>query len=273
MFRDKFPERPVELGAFLRRLREQHGIELDEIVQETKVSLRVFEALESGAYERLPQKVFCRNFLRQYAAIIGGPEEELLGAFDRAWERFQIASGSYPILIVDETPQRVFRWWIWAPALLGLVVIGVLAMMMVRSCGGGEELHRDPRRSLASVSPSPTADVLPTPLSQQILPSPIPKVAEGTAVSFRVSVLPGRECWIRYRDHSGAMGQDLLQKGRSRSFELPGPVLLTLGNADAAMITAGDESFEHLGAPGQVVHLEIGRDGLRKLGPMEVAGD
>lgn len=272
VFRAEFPDRPSELGALLRRLREERDIELDRIVQETKVSLRVFEALESGSYERLPEKVFCRNFLRQYAAILGGPEDAILDAFDRAWERFQMSSGSYPVFVPDEKPRRVFRWWLWAPALLGIVVIGSLATMMVRSCRGGKELQRDPRRSMAAVIPSPTVGTPPTPEPERSLPTPVPEIREGQETPFSVAVLPGRECWIRYRDHSGAMGQDLLRKGGRREFELPGPVLLTLGNADAAVISVGGREFDHLGSPGQVIHLEIGLDGLRKLGPMEVQG-
>lgn len=273
VFRKDFPDRPADLGACLKRLREENGVELDQIFQETKVSIHVFEALESGAYQRLPQKVFCRNFLRQYARIIGGPEDELLEAFDRAWERFQLASGTHPSLIVEESPRRVFRWWVWAPPALALIVLCVLAMMMIRSCSRENELQRDPRRSLAAVSPSPTARRLPpTPEAAQSVPSPIPEAQEQTTLAFSVSVLPGRECWIRYRDHSGAMGQDLLRAGQRRDFELLGPVLLTLGNADAAVITIGAESYGELGSPGQVIHLEIGPTGLKKFGPMEVAG-
>jgi len=269
----EFPGRPGELGSCLRNLREEQGVELDEIVQLTKVSRRVFEALESGSYEKLPQKVFCRNFLRQYGEILGLSAPELLDAFDRAWEHFQIASGSYAALVVVETPRRVFRWWLWAPALLGVLVLGVLGVMMFRSCRTGSELHRDPRRSLATtVMPSPTVRSLPTPFSGMAEPSPPPEEPTPTAVSFRVSVLPGRECWIRYRDHQGVMGQDLLRAGGSREFVLPSPILLTLGNADAAVISLGERKFDRLGSPGQVVHLEIDHDRLRKLEPGEVDG-
>jgi len=272
-FSVEFPGRAEELGKCLRNLRDEKGIDLEEIAQLTKVSRRVFEALESGSYEQLPQKVFCRNFLRQYGEIIGLEIPELLEAFDRAWERFQMASGSYASFVVDERPRRVIHWWLWAPALLGVLVLGVLGTMMVRSCRGETELQRDPRRSVvATVVPSPTVGNLPVPFAATVAPSPPPEEPAPPAVSFRVSVLPGRECWIRYRDHHGVMGQDLLRAGGSREFELPSPILLTLGNADAAVISLGDKKFGKLGSPGQVVHLEIDHNQLRKLEPGEVDG-
>lgn len=268
----EFPDRPRELGALLQTLREESDLRLDEIVQETKVSKRVFEALESGSYERLPQQVFCRNFLRQYAAMIQIPEKPLLEAFDRAWDNFRISSGSYAALMVEEPPQRVFRWWLWTPIILGILVVGILSIMMFRSCRVGKDLQRDPRRSSGAVIPSPTAGVVIVAEMTEIPALPTPETSSQERVRLTISVLPGRECWIRYRDHQGRMGQDLLRQGRNRELDLPAPVFLTLGNADAVRVEVGGRSYESLGLPGQVVHLEVSRDSLKKLGPAEVAG-
>jgi len=268
-----FPDRPEKLGQMLRSLREESEISLETIVEETKVSRRVFEALESGSYERLPQKIFCRNFLRQYATIIGLAHESLLAAFDRAWERFQMSSGSYPVIQIDDVPQRIFRWWLIAPLVLALVVAVTLGIMMVRSCQNSGELRRDPRRSPVSVAAGPTAFVpSPTPAFSPEPATPVPPLASSAQLQLEISVLPGRECWVRYRDQQGGTRQYLLRDGEKKKLDLPGPILLTIGNADAAIVRLGDRDFSGFGQPGQVVRLQVDQGKLQKLGSSEETG-
>jgi len=268
-----FPDRPEELGRMLQRLREENEVSLESIIEETKVSRRVFEALESGSYERLPQQIFCRNFLKQYASIAGIPHESLLAAFDRAWDRFQMSSGSYPVIQLDDAPQRVFRWWLLAPLVLAAIVAVTLGVMMVRSCQISEKLSRDPRRSPVSVAAGPTAFApSPSPVFSPEPATPVPPDISSTQLELEISVLPERECWVRYRDQHGGTRQYLLKDGEKKKLNLPGPILLTIGNADAATVRFGGRDFSGFGSPGQVVHLQIDHGKLQKLGSSEIKG-
>ncbi len=55
------------LGAFLRDHREQKGVSLTDVSQETRISLPVLTAIEEDAYERMPAMAFCRGFYSLYA--------------------------------------------------------------------------------------------------------------------------------------------------------------------------------------------------------------
>jgi len=262
------PDRPGDLGAVLRRMREEKEVSIEKIVEETKVSRRVFEALESGSYEHLPQRVFCRNFLRQYSIVIGIEPDGVLEAFDRAWARFEMSSGSFAALEVpDSVPRRVIRWWLFVPLALGLAVSAVLGLMMVRSCHFQEKLQRDPRRSPVTAPETPTALFSsPTPVLDREPPAIEDDETKNEDVRIEISVLPGKECWMRYRDRQGGMGQFLLRNGEKKTLELPQPVLLTLGNGHAARVRLNDREKEGgFGDPGQVVHLEINEEGLKML--------
>ena len=71
---------PKTFGNELRQIREQADVTLADIAGETKVSVRILEALEDGQFKFLPERVFSRNFVRQYASLVGAESEEMAQA-------------------------------------------------------------------------------------------------------------------------------------------------------------------------------------------------
>ncbi len=67
----------------LSRFRKKAGISLEQIAHRTKISLRFLQAIEAEEFEKLPGGIFSTSYLRQYAALIGYDEVELLTQFDR----------------------------------------------------------------------------------------------------------------------------------------------------------------------------------------------
>ncbi len=259
------PARPESLGKALRALREEAGVDIEAIIEETKVSRRFFESLETGRYHLLPEKVFCRNFLRQYLQLIGSDESTWLQDFDQAWDHFETSSGSFTILAVEESPKRGINWRLWMPVIAGTVVILGLLMAVVLSSRAHVELPPDPRRSSAErVIPTRTMST-PTPFAVQTSPELIEVAETGVMVKAIIKVEENGECWIHYRDREGTTGQELLFGGTSRELVLAGPALLTVGNAKAASIIVGGQEYSNLGRAGQVAHFEVGSSSLTLL--------
>lgn len=67
----------------LRDFRESRKISLEDIAENTKISVRFLQAIEAGDYEKLPGGIFNTSYLRQYAAAIGHNEEALLDDYRR----------------------------------------------------------------------------------------------------------------------------------------------------------------------------------------------
>jgi len=252
------PTHPQSFGQELRRLRENAGLSLRDISTETKVSMRILQAMEDGAFRHLPDKVFSKNFVRQYARTIGFDEEKLAGWFEGAWERFLSDSGSHPVqLALPPAPRPSFRWGVWIPLILSALLLVAVTVTIWAIRG---------RRDVAVRKlPAPTLVTSQAQYSDKsamsvAMASPTPEISQvplARLVKFTINVLAGRECWIRYRDANGKATQRFLRGGESLQVEVPGPVLLTLGNAGAASITLNDQTFANLGHPGQVVHVEV----------------
>jgi transcriptional regulator with XRE-family HTH domain len=71
-----------QLAYALRQARLDQGLELSELAKDLQIKLSYLEALEGGAFEQLPEGVYGRNLLREYARRLGLKGEEILSLFD-----------------------------------------------------------------------------------------------------------------------------------------------------------------------------------------------
>jgi len=65
-------------GDLLRLLREACGVSEAEICDSTKVSRDYLQAIETGRFERLPQAVFVKGFLRSFCRYLCVPDPEVI---------------------------------------------------------------------------------------------------------------------------------------------------------------------------------------------------
>lgn len=71
------------IGEKLRLARETRGIALRDISEQTRISMRYLEAIESSDYRRLPGGIFNRSFIRAYAKFIGYDEKDAMEEYAR----------------------------------------------------------------------------------------------------------------------------------------------------------------------------------------------
>src|SRR5262249_10179253 len=69
------------IGEQLRLAREERGIPLREISDQTRISVRYLEAIEANDYNRLPGGIFNRSFVRAYARHIGYDEKKAIEGY------------------------------------------------------------------------------------------------------------------------------------------------------------------------------------------------
>jgi cytoskeleton protein RodZ len=65
----------------LRAARDELGITIDEVAHELHLSREVVLSLEAGDYESLGAPVFVRGHLRNYARLVGLPEEDVVEGY------------------------------------------------------------------------------------------------------------------------------------------------------------------------------------------------
>ncbi|OAD18976.1 hypothetical protein THIOM_005409 [Candidatus Thiomargarita nelsonii] len=69
-------------GARLRKAREQKNLSIQEIADQLFLEVQIVEKLEANNYDSLAQPIFVRGYMRNYAKLVGIPEESFLKDFD-----------------------------------------------------------------------------------------------------------------------------------------------------------------------------------------------
>jgi cytoskeletal protein RodZ len=136
----------VTIGEQLRLTREERGIPLREISDETRISIHYLEAIESNDYKRLPGGIFNRSFVRAYARCIGYDEKEAL----EGYSRYMRESGETGDEVV--TTRQLSKVYTDAPATRSPILTVVLAIIIlgILTLGALAALHWYQRRSAVS---------------------------------------------------------------------------------------------------------------------------
>src|SRR6185295_1010406 len=71
------------IGEQLRLAREERGVPLREVSDQTRISIHYLEAIEINDYNRLPGGIFNRSFVKAYARYVGYDEKEAVEAYTR----------------------------------------------------------------------------------------------------------------------------------------------------------------------------------------------
>jgi len=116
------------IGAYLRRERELRHVSLEELVQITRVPLRMLQRIEEDRFDELPGEVFARGFLRSYARALGLDCADVLARFGAGRKVTEPVPA--PLLASVQTPERGRRFGI-AIALVILVLLFTLALSIV----------------------------------------------------------------------------------------------------------------------------------------------
>lgn len=69
-------------GALLRSAREACGLSIEEVADRLRLNEALVLAMEEDRFGLLGAPVFARGHLRNYAALVGAAEPEIMAAFD-----------------------------------------------------------------------------------------------------------------------------------------------------------------------------------------------
>ncbi|MDB4974136.1 MAG: Transcriptional regulator [Myxococcaceae bacterium] len=114
------------VGAYLKREREIRQVSLEELVQTTRIPLKMLQHIEADELDELPGDVFARGFVRSYARALGLDAADVLAKFDR---KIDLTAPPPPLSSI-EAPERGRSFGI-AIALVILVLLFTLALSIV----------------------------------------------------------------------------------------------------------------------------------------------
>ncbi len=125
----------VSLGEKLRSAREQRGISISEVAEQTRISPLYLEAIDVDNYKSLPGGIFNKGFVRSYAKYVGLDEQEALQDYSRIIAENDAAAEDEfktyrpEVLTDDRSVSSIVPTVIFAAVILGLMTAGILFLV------------------------------------------------------------------------------------------------------------------------------------------------
>jgi cytoskeletal protein RodZ len=85
----------VTLGEKLRQAREERGISISEVAEQTRISALYIESIERDDYRLLPGGIFNKGFVKSFARCVGVDEQEAL-------QEYALLIANLPNQVADE---------------------------------------------------------------------------------------------------------------------------------------------------------------------------
>ncbi|RKP55524.1 helix-turn-helix domain-containing protein [Cohnella endophytica] len=266
-----------DLGALLRKAREQRGYTLEDIQEYTKIRKRYLEAIETGEYKVLPGSFYVRAFVKTYAETVGLDAEEVLRLYQKelpqppSTESVKVEPRMKPS---RRSVQHNDRWGKFAVSLLmwafPILIAAVIYIYLSNNKDAGtKELNPNPPITSDTTTPSPTSSIVPsgTPIETATPPPPVStatltlKETKNSINYYDVSVGAGHQlivnvtgdCWIEVRENN-KKGKVLYTKSIKEpiklNFELTAPIYVNVGRTDHVEISVEDAIVDDGNKPG-----------------------
>jgi cytoskeletal protein RodZ len=249
----------ASFGEVLRKERELRGIELREVADATKISVRFLQALENDRLDILPGGIFPRAFVRQYANYLGLDP-------DRMVNEFLYAVGEHPPAPPGGEPAVVRpRPGGPAPRKAPRALIAGLAAALAGAAGAWLALRaREPEPPEVAVTAPPPSSFAPDSVYPPPAASP---TGPAAAVEGLVIGLTARQqCWVSVTADGNKVIDRVLAAGETQTVTARGEVVLSVGNAGGLAFTINGKPGIPLGRDGEVRRgVVITRDSMASL--------
>ncbi|MBI4460274.1 MAG: helix-turn-helix domain-containing protein [Acidobacteria bacterium] len=268
------------MGESLRKEREARGVSLQEISEETKISVRFLQAIEEENFDRLPGGIFNKNFIRQYARYLGLDEESAIRDYLQITAGEQEPPAEAPSAEVPASPAGSG----YLRLVVAAICLGALAVGLVY---GLYRLKNSMAAAPPSVSASSGAPAAASPPEGDAETSPAPETPVGTAASETPSKEARTEpattgqsapqqsapelqlkidsiapVWLSITADGAVQWQGILAAEQTRQIEASDSIHLTIGDAGAVDLSLNGNAIPPLGHRGEVKKVTITAKGL-----------
>ena len=249
-------------GARLRQAREQAGMTLHDVAEQTKIQRWILTAIEEGDLSRVPGGIFIRGYVTSYARAVGLDDERL-------WAEYRAETDTRVVEpeVVESPPEvRSSRpvWTIVAIA-AAVVVTAVLWRNMSRS--------NPDTTNVALPPPAPRAsEVVPTAATSGRRPEAVVAVdsARGDTATLPSAALviklnASSDVWVEAKADGEQRIYRLVTAGENLSVDARRQIVLRIGDASAVTYTINGAPGRPLGGPGVVREIVVSADSYRSL--------
>jgi len=281
-------DEPASIGKRLRQRREERGLSMEEATLQSKVPIRLLQALESDDYHLLPDPLYLVRSLHEYARLLDLDPAALEGDFRAAIRRpARVPVAPTPIAMTPRSvPWKQIAWTLGAIAVVTPLIFIALSLASKRATerpappvarpteeqstavgpaspgeaapagagGPSDGTGSAGVRSTAELRPPTGPGPAPAPATPGAAPSSSPAGVAPGGSRAQVLVVKAQELtWMVIRSDGAEPREALLQAGETARFTADTKFTVTLGNAGGVALTLNGTPVPIQGQSGQVI--------------------
>ncbi|MDO9567678.1 MAG: DUF4115 domain-containing protein [Candidatus Desulfaltia sp.] len=253
----------LSFGQYLRAIRTEKGISLDEISEKTKIRIDNLLLVENEDHDRLPSEVFVKGFLRAYAEAVGVDGVEAI-------RRYASSLNAYHANARAEADFAELSTRFWPHLLLSLgAMICIIALSVFAMSVFHSPLQTDSRvntnvQTDSQVNTNAGEDNK-TGKDIDDIASRVDHGSESgsdlagkqSEKSLLLSVIAIETTWIKVIIDGQKPKEYSLKQGDRLELEASAGFNLLVGNATGVQLILNDKPIEVQGKSGQVVNIQI----------------
>jgi cytoskeletal protein RodZ len=243
----------LSFGRYLKAIRVEKGISLDEVSKETRIRADTLRLIEKEDHDRLPSEVFVKGFLRAYAETVGVDGDEVV-------RRYTSSLNAYHINTKFEADFAKSSTKFWPHLLLSLGgMICIIALSVFALSVFHAPLQADSKVNTNAGKDNNIGKSIDNITSKvdHSRESDSDLVGKQSEKSLLLSIITIETTWIKVII-DGQMPKEYSLKPRDRlELEAFTGFNLLIGNATGVQLIFNDKPIEVLGKRGQVVNIQI----------------
>jgi cytoskeletal protein RodZ len=241
----------LSFGQFLRQVREDLGLTLEQAEEATKIRKFYLRALEEDNFSVMPAQVYAVGFVRNYCIFLGIDENDMI-------QRYKQLSGGTrreeepPVATVTPIPPKQPFISRVSTRNMALGIVFLVVALWVGSYLSDYLANRGAERQTPhNTKPPATAQKPPAQPGKQ--PPEEPK-------EVKVAITGTNPCWYSVSVDGAPAEQGMLGNGDFKEYRGKEKITVRLGNAGGAKVSVNGEEAAYLGGSGEVVTREYTQD-------------
>ncbi len=236
-------EKLRELGSCLQQVRLEQAMSLEEVSAKTRIRLGQIDAIEKAQIDELPEPIYIRSLIKQYADVLGLDGVEFSNTFPASSSLRHFKSTWISLSAAQLRPIHLYLIYIFVI----VCAINGLSNLLSRS-----ELQVDSSQQQQMIQPASPGKAIKHVQSQTTNISA--KDATKVDKQVRVGITLQAQSWVRVVVDGKTQFEGVLPEGYQRTW-VAQQVTVRASNAGGVMLSFNQEKARKMGNIGQVEEL------------------
>ncbi|MDB9374006.1 helix-turn-helix domain-containing protein [Nodularia sphaerocarpa] len=249
----------AELGDRLSTSRQERGLSLEEMVNLTKIPQKLLQAIEEGQLDDLPEPVYLKGLIRQFADALGFNGVDFASSFPLGYQPVNSTPTKKKHSMSVLRPLQTQSMSLLRPLHLYLLYIFVIV------CSVSSLSHVLNNNALSDSNQQPGVETVLKPNSNQLNSQssvklqPVSNTFNSTnnSQSVHIGVTLKASSWIRVVADGKTEFEGVLPEGTQRTWKAQEEVSVKTNNAGSVFMSVNQQEAQRMGEPGKETEIKI----------------